>query len=145
MTALSMLRRLVLLAALLPQLFLLGLGRGVVVCMEDNGHVQVEVSTSMCCSEQSETSPASEGELPRASHEPDCGSCSDFPILLDQRRAKNLSVGGPGFSQHAPALLAVEGCAFHGAARPALSFGRPADRGRVPSHLNHLRSVVLRR
>jgi len=143
MTPLSNLRRLAVLLALLPQLLVLGLGRGLVLCIAPSGHVQVEIAASPCC-EGANPSTASGDRDPAASHDaPDCDSCSDLQIALDPRIGRGSSTQEIELPAYAPAI-APEPIAVPGAADATGPLGRILDRGHEPPHLIHLRSVLLR-
>jgi hypothetical protein len=138
MIALRHLRRLALVLALLPQLFVLVLGSGVVLCIAPGGHVQVEVVATECCGESGSTTA---GGVERAVSQSDdgCGACSDLQLVLDPRVPR---VAGTGAVAGAAALSA-EPAPWRSAAC-AMRVAPRADRGREPPHLIRLRSVLLR-
>jgi len=143
MTRLPNLRRLALLLALLPQLLVLGLGRGVVVCIAPDGHVQVEIAASTCCGDDGASTALGDRNLASSQDEPDCGSCSDLQIALDPRVARGSGTQEIELPAHTAAIL-PEPFAFLAAPDATDSLGRILDRGHEPPHLIHLRSVVLR-
>jgi hypothetical protein len=141
MTTLPRIRRLALLLVLLPQLLVLGLGRGVVICIASDGHVRVEAAASVCCEDGG--SALGGAGLAGSPDEPDCGPCADFRLALDARAARGSSVAGWELPQSA-AALPVEPPTPSAAADLARPHGLRQDRGRVPPHLVHLHCVVLR-
>lgn len=143
MTQVLNLRRLALLLVLLPQLLVLGLGRGIVVCIAPGGHVQVEIAASSCCSNASPSGAVGSGDLASPQDEPDCGSCSDLQIALDTRVARSSGTQGNELPSNA-AAPPLEPIADPIAPDAAPSLVRTLDRGHEPPHLIHLRSVVLR-
>ncbi len=52
-----LLSRLIVLLVLLPQMLVLGMGRGLVICVAPDGHVQIELAASECCSATPEVAP----------------------------------------------------------------------------------------
>jgi len=143
MTPLPNLRRLALLLALLPQLLVLGLGRGVVVCIAPGGHVQVEIAASTCCADAAPSATAGNRDLASSQDEPDCGSCSDLQIAMDPRVARGSST--QEIELPAPAAaIPPEPTAVPAAADATGTLRRIPDRGHEPPHLIHLRSVLLR-
>jgi hypothetical protein len=142
MTAFSNLRRLALLLAILPQLFVLGMGRGVVACIGSDGHVQLEVAGAECCVEAAALHEEAVASAPDATG---CGACVDVPLVPDPRAARGSGGGvrelpaAAGFAVpgEAPAIRFVTGS--------ARSVRRAPVRGYEPSWRVHLRSVVLRR
>jgi len=143
MTPVQSLRRLALLLALLPQLIVLGLGRGVVVCIAPSGHVQVEIAASPCCGDAGSAGAGGDRDLATSQDEPDCGSCSDLQIALDTRVARSSSAGQVELPANA-AIPPLEPFAFPAAVDASRPRGRIQDRGHEPPHLIHLRSIVLR-
>lgn len=144
MATIPRIRRLVLLLALLPQLLVLGLGQDFVVCIAPGGHLQLEAAGSVCCADPTSASTASDEGIAVSQNEPDCGSCSDYRIVLDPRLSRSSGAGRFELPSDATALLPVEIPTLPVAADPTRCFGRPLDRGHEPPHLIHLRSVVLR-
>jgi hypothetical protein len=137
---LPQIRRLLLLLVLLPQLLVLGLGRGVVICIEPGGHVRVEAAASTCCADDGVGRAQSAGAL----EETDCGSCSDVRIALDVRASRgpghDRSLGGSERLQGAlPVALPACTTSYVGRA-----LARRAERGHVPPHPVRMRGVVLR-
>ena len=141
MIAVPCLRRLALLLALLPQILVLALGQGIVVCVAPGGHVQVEIAASACCAEVG--SAVRGGDPGILQDEPDCGSCSDLRIALDPRVARSSDARTLELPS-APAALPVEPPAFPKAAERTRPREHHVDRGHEPPHLIHLRSVLLR-
>jgi hypothetical protein len=137
MTTLHHLRRAVLVLALLPQLLVLGLGSGVVLCIAPGGHVQVEVATTDCCGGPGSSSGGG-GEQAAPRGDDGCGACADLQLVLDPRTPR-----GAGSSDVSGAALPVEPTPDRRAVR-APGFAPRADRGREPPHLIRLRSVLLR-
>lgn len=137
------LRRLTLLLTLLPQLLLLGLGRGVVVCVAPGGHMQVEVLASACCGGADSSTNTGAG-LALTQDEPDCGSCSDLWIVVDSRVSRSSGARDVELPSDTALALAPEPLRFPGSADPLRALGSHLDRGQEPPHLIHLRSVVLR-
>ena len=135
------LRRLALLLALLPELLMLGLGQGVVLCIAPGGHVQVEVETSVCCAE---ADAAAHGPGAGASeHERDCGPCSDVGTTLDPHAAQAPEVQGVELPA-ASAALPEDALALRGAVDRTMPRLRDdPDGGQGPPHLLWLRSVML--
>jgi hypothetical protein len=138
------LRRLLLLAMLLPQLIVLGLGREVFVCIAADGHVEVELASSACCTGP-DAAAETAGALPDEGES--CGSCSDYGIGVEPRIARASTedeVNVPPHVAATPAALAppVVPDALDEARHAAHE--RPA-RGADPSpHLVHVRITVLR-
>lgn len=136
--------RIVLILILLPQLLVLGLGRGVVICIAPSGHVQVEIAASACCSVPSSTAAAHDGDLAVPETDPDCGSCSDYWIVFHPSQSRTSTVG----SFEAPSDATAAGTNAIPKPKPAVGRGHaldpPRERGHVPQHLIHLRSVLLR-
>lgn len=137
-------RRLLVLLALLPQLLMLGLGQGVVVCVAPSGHLQVELSASACCDSppagltEAGTSFASDRTLVAT----DCGSCSDFVMVVDLLGSpdhRKVEFAAPPSAAHIVVEVVAE-------PEPSLSSQGPGTsrRGVEPLYLGHLRSVVLR-
>ena len=143
MTRLPNLRRLALLLALLPQLLVLGLGRGVVVCIAPGGHVKVEIAASTCCGDDGATMAPGDRDPAASQDEPDCGSCSDLKIALDPRVTRSSGTQEIELPAHT-AAIPPEPLTFQAAPDSTGSLGRILDRGQEPPHLIHLRSVVLR-
>ena len=142
MTPPSLIHRVIFFLALLPQLLVLGLGHGVVVCVGPGGHVEIETVGGICCSD-SEAAPSS-SEVDGFQHsDSDCGPCTDIALLSNSkhpsdRDADDLdqsleSVGRP-----------VATHVILGAQDPAHFFVRPVERHCEPPHLDNLRSVLLR-
>ena len=130
--------------ALLPQLLVLGMGREFVVCIAPGGHLRVEVAANVCCVDRTAASTDSDEGIVLSHDEPDCGSCSDYRIEVDPRLSRSC---GPGRLNPPAVATAVPpvGIPTLPAARDTTPpLGRPLDRGCVPPHLIHLRSVVLR-
>jgi len=134
----SVLRRAALLLLLLPQLLVLGLGRGLVVCFEPNGGVTVELAGAACCGEPGAPTTSEAARL-TAAPEQGCGSCADVRLTVDRRGPREQELGGESLLAR-PAGPLGDTCPEP---RPALRLDCP--RGAPPSpHLAHLRSVVLR-
>jgi len=139
MTSLS---RLIVLLALMPQLFVLGLGQGLVVCIAPGGHVQVELATSACCAEAG----AGESDVREGAASvggaSECSPCTDLRIAVDTRisRAPDGAGQGPGIAAALPLELAWP----HGPARRELASVRAFQGALEPPHLGALRCVILR-
>ena len=123
------------LMALLPQLLLLGLGRGVVLCSATDGHVQMEILASGCCDDALFASHDAHGPVADTGAAR-CGACTDFRVVPDDRM--------PRVETEAPALVAIPlpapaVVAARGRAPVSASYHR-----RIASHLLSLRSVSLR-
>ena len=144
MTMVPSLQRLALVLAIIPQLIVMGLGQGVVVCIAPGGHMQVEVLANECCAGAT-PAPAARDRADSVSHEePDCGSCSDYQILMDLRVSRSSRTGSFEHSPNVTAALPVEFARVPVAERANRSRERHLERGRVPRHLESLRSVMLR-
>lgn len=143
MTSCSNPRRYVLLLALLPQLFVLGLGGGVVFCVAPGGHLQLEAEASDCCAAPSPATAGLGGGLTLSPDESDCGPCIDFSVALDPRQSK--SSDADDFRLTAAEPLALPGCIeiFALATDPLRALRRPLGRDRGQHQLSQLRSVVL--
>jgi hypothetical protein len=142
MTSLTPLRRLAILLALLPQLLVLGLGSGVVVCVTPDGHLQLEVSGSDCCEELA--APSGDKGSARSQGRSDCGPCTDFAIVLDQRRSKDDDGKALRFPSTPLRAMSLQAPLLAGPKGPGRAFGLPATGVAAPPHLIHLRSVLLR-
>ena len=137
------LRRIALLLALLPQFLLLGLGRGVVICVAPGGDVRVEITASERCFDPAALGTASAADGVLSEEEPTCGPCSDLALVLGDPVIRNsgahdvelpsglerLSVA-PAFSAPMAGAADVPGLAF--------------ERGPRARHLVCMRSVLLR-
>ncbi|RKY19074.1 MAG: hypothetical protein DRQ55_11580 [Planctomycetota bacterium] len=150
MQMLSITRRVALLLALLPQLVVLGLGHGVVICMTADGHMEVEVASSGCCAESPVVAmaagtagligPAGSAQQSDA----DCGSCSDFGIVLDPRPCRGSGVGTSLLSSDLANAPPSPSVALDDAVDSAACAVAHGSRGGVtPLHLEHLRSIQL--
>jgi len=134
------LRRLLLLAALLPQLLVLGLGRGVVLCVEPDGHVQIELATAEICCAGAPALNAANG-IDRESEGDDCNACTDLRLVVDTRGSR--SSDGLDAAAHAATLAAADPWKpAVRASRTLVRAGAPPDR--APRHLLCLRSVLQR-
>ena len=138
MTSRARLPSLVLALALLPQLFVLGLGRGIVVCVAPGGHMEVEIASACCSPLEAPASARERGTA--ASGEDDCGACSDFRLLLDPRASRSRAADGA--SPHPPAAPLVVWTPELAPAPRACA--APRRDGRVPPHLQPLKTVQLR-
>jgi hypothetical protein len=76
-------RRTLVLLALLPQFLVLGLGRGIVLCVGDGGHARIEVAASACCT----ISPAQaqHGDDEHCDDAGDCEACTDMTVVVSAR------------------------------------------------------------
>lgn len=140
------LRRLFLLLALLPQIFLLGLGSGIVVCVAPGGHARLEIALSECRAVSSSVMRGLEPEVSEngsSENEPDSGSCSDLSVVLGFRASRSLDALISEFSSALTAHL-VELPEFSRATDWSLSLIGHRVRDHGPPHLIHLRSIVLR-
>ncbi|MGE0709908.1 MAG: hypothetical protein AB7N76_25250 [Planctomycetota bacterium] len=128
-----------LLLALLPQLVLAALARGLVVCVERDGCASVELSLSGCCA-ASEAETAADGAPALDTPEEDCGDCSDSPLALaaDRERVDAPTVAAPLVAMLPPweQLSSLDG----GRARAP----RPPLRAPPAPQLLQLRTVSLR-
>ena len=141
MTSFRTLRHAALLLALVPQLLVLGLGRGVVVCIAPGGHLQIEIAESACCAGRSSDHA---GVVTVSQDRPECGSCSDVRLVLDRSECRNSGTRRFELPADATAALPVEVGTLPPAAGPTHSPPHPLDRGHGSPHLIHIRSVVLR-
>ena len=140
----SRIQRIVLLLAFLPQLVVMGMGQSVVVCVGDDGHMQLEVTVSGCCADFGEAPSGSAPALSTTEGDSDCISCSDIGIVLDPRPARGASVESLGLAHFVIQLfpLAIE--PVDGSATPEAALAsEAADGGVQPQHLLHRRSVQL--
>jgi hypothetical protein len=128
--------RLILALALLSQL-LLGTGRGMVLCVESDGSVQLEVLSVSCCEPEAVHDLHDEDRLVDCSSSDEgCGGCTDQALQL---------IEGARGKQSLPPLVALP----VGLAAVAPRHDRPARYGfaaRPPldGRLACLRTVVLR-
>lgn len=144
MTPASRLRHLGLLLALLPQLLLLGLGRGVVLCIASDGHVQVELVSSACCLQDAS---AAGNEEPASGEDSDCGSCRDLLIAMEAVVSRN-SVGSsielPSNAIPLASPLASLESPPRADSSGTLPLAGSPRRALEPPHLSRLRSLQLR-
>ena len=133
-------RRLFILLALLPQLLVLGLGRGVVLCVAPDGHVQIEVAASTCCADALAASP--EDTVGSEQEADECGSCTDLQIVVDTRVSR--APDGTDVDSGPSAALPVETSDPFGRGQSKLAAHRWVQSDLEPHHLIHLRSVLLR-
>jgi len=132
------LRRLLLALVLVPQLAVVGLGSGLVLCVAPGGHLRVELAASGCCSEELPTGGPSSAAEPGAEHATDapaCPSCEDVDLLVDTTRPERESVDAPAAP---PGPVQAE--LSRGTARLEHRCAPPRPR----AHLTSLRTVVLR-
>ncbi|GEM_PF-3881155 len=143
----SRILRLALLLALLPQGLLLGMGRGVVVCVAPGGHLRVELSGSLCCLEEDSHASEPDGALTQKRDGPGllCGLCTDFDLEVDQRQPRkpkdriSPEVSVPITVVSSPEISGLQSLAPPSPRRslpPAGNLGSP--------HLVPLRTTVLR-
>ena len=137
------LQHVLLLALIVPQLLLLGMGRSLVVCVSSAGHMQVEPADSSCCDPLPQTvlGEATDGQDSETNGSEDCGSCSDLAIIVDlnvSKRLGNFQVGsGP--------ILPLDSWQAAFLFEPRPEFGKPFRAfDRASTHLTRLRCVVLR-
>jgi hypothetical protein len=142
MTTAQRFARYALLIALLPQLLVLGLGRGVVLCIAPGGHLRVEAAASECCLDGGSGS-AAVGLATLPADGADCGSCDDVRIAFDARvtRAASAPDHVPPHGAAMPAVAAPGRVVVH--AGRALELRR-AREGSGSPHLACLQNVVLR-
>ena len=137
------LQRILLLALILPQLLLLGLGRSLVVCVSSEGHMQVELAASSCCDSLPQTvlGETTDGQDGETNGSDDCGSCSDHAILVDLNGPKRVGE----FQVATGPMLPLDSWPTAFVFDPRLESGKPfrAFDG-ASTHLTHLRCVVLR-
>jgi len=144
MSMCSRIHRVVLLLAFLPQLVVMGMGQSVVVCVGDDGHMQLEVIVGGCCADTGEAPMGSAPALSTSENDSDCVACSDIGVVLDPRPARGASVESLGLGHFVVQLspFAVE--PVDGSATPeATVASEAAVGGAQPQHLHHRRSVQL--
>ena len=132
-------RRLAVILALLPQLLMLGLGQGMVLCITEDGHFQIEVPSDDCCEGISDL----EDGLaePEAHAGPDCGPCSDFLIVFDPALSKGNAFSN--VSLEASSHLLVEPFVLPEWNNSSASNWNADAKSLAPLHLSQLRSVLL--
>ena len=137
-------KRLLILLTLLPQLLVLGLGTGVVVCVGAGGHLQIEVAAGDCCSDTSAASleAVSNGAWGASGHGFCTTSCTDLGIVVDTRLSR--APDGPDIETGVSAALPVESSTLFGRGLPVFVAQRGSQDNFEPPHLLHLRSVLLR-
>lgn len=142
MTPPTLICRAIFFLALLPQLLVLGLGHGVVVCVAPGGHVEFEAVGSGCCS-ANQDAPANSEDGGFQESDPDCGPCSDLAIVLNSKRLsdRNLVDLNQCFD---PVATPIAIHVVLGVQDPAHLFVRPTERHCEPPHLINLRSILLR-
>lgn len=86
----SLLKRLTLLLAIVSQVTL-GVGRGMVLCVESDGSVQLEIASVACCEPAPLHELHEEGEQETCSRETgDCGGCTDQALqMLEVPKSKH--------------------------------------------------------
>ena len=144
MSTTSSLRRMAILVALLPQLLLMGLGQGVVLCVAPGGHVQMEAVASLCCADSTSGEAARDVSLSTPIGDSDCDQCTDYRISLDSIMAPDSRTEA---FERLPGCLAAtptEAPRLLPGSTSSPYFGRAPDRGHAPPYLGHLRSVLLR-
>ena len=126
------LKRLTLLLAIVAQLTL-GLGRGLVLCVESDGSVRFELASLACCDPGPVHELHQEAEQRTCSHENEgCGDCTDRALQLVQV---------PKAEPALPALSALPASLVAGwSPRPFAARAGPAAEPR----LTCLRTTVLR-
>ncbi len=128
---------------LLPQLLVLGLGHGIVVCAAPGGQGGLEVAGSACCSKQ-ECAPAnSKARIRLSDAAADCECCSELAIAVGSSRSseRNTQDVDP---ECAPVPSPVATHVLLGDVDPAQWFVPPIECQREPPHLVNLRSILLR-
>lgn len=139
----SGLRRLALLLVVLPQLLVLGLGRGLVVCIAPGGHVRVEVAAGPCCGDREALTALRGGDRAEPHDEPDCGPCSDLRVAPAPRASRSTDARAGELPSFVPdALVEPPGSLL--AAGTTRRAARDPGRGLEPPHLIQVRSIVLR-
>jgi len=141
MSSLSRIQRLALLVAFLPQLLLLGIGSGTVVCVDQSGNLHVEVGANACCAE---FAPETAGAHDDTEEDSDCGSCADYEVVLEPLSSPGRSASQLELPPIAPLALPIEFPAIQIASASDVGLRRSLDRGFAPPHLIQLRSVLLR-
>ncbi|MDF1799800.1 MAG: hypothetical protein P1V81_11540 [Planctomycetota bacterium] len=95
------LTHLLLVALLIPQLCLAGLGMGLVVCIAPGGHLELELSeTGICCDEE---------QAPREDlgHGDQCNACTDVEVRFELPADRPVEVANlAGLPLELPACLA---------------------------------------
>jgi hypothetical protein len=135
-------RRLLILLALLPQLLVLGLGGGVVICLDPGGGAHIQIAVQSCCEGTSAPSSGATEGVSGFEGEDDCRSCRDVTILEDSGMAR-----APEQVKHEIGTAALPVVT---AFVPHVDWPLPArrraivPRDREPPGLLHLRSVVIR-
>jgi len=129
------LKRLTLLLAIAAQLTL-GLGRGMVLCVESDGSVRFELASLACCDPGPVHELHEEAEQGTCSHENEgCGDCTDRALQLVQV---------PKAEPSLPALSALPASLIAGWS-PRTSATHPARAGPAAEpRLTCLRTTVLR-
>ena len=140
-------RRLLVFLALLPQILVLGPGGGVVVCFAPGGHVQIELAASACCADTPAGSHETETEAGSAEEcntggASDCGSCTDFGIVVESRASRTCA--GTDVDSGMVAALPREASALRVRGRLVLLGRRGSQSDLEPQHLIGLRSIRLR-
>lgn len=142
----SLPRRTLALLAFVPLLAILGLGRSVVLCTAQGGHMRVELLGSACCDdERTATVPDAAPKGPTASHR-DCGSCVDLPLLVELRdRSSSRDRAERPLPRPTSQTAVASSCRppAPGSGRkgvPVIDGGPPLP----PPHLRALATVVLR-
>jgi hypothetical protein len=130
-------RRLLLLLVLVPQVLALGLGRGSVLCVSGDGHVQIEALSSACCTDGASRTSDAAGRLGRSAS--DCEACTDLRVTLDSQPQR---VGERLAEPSATAIDAPDPAPRRAASRAR--FAARSERALVPPHLIRLRGVLLR-
>jgi len=132
-------RRLALILALLPQLLILGFGQGMVLCVTEDGHFQVEVPSDDCCEGTSNL--GEDQVVAKASSDSDCGACDDFLIVFDS--ALNQGNLLSNVLLEGSSRLLVEPFVLPEWNASSTSPWNADAKSLAPLHLGQLRSVLL--
>ena len=144
MSMCSRIHRVVLLLAFLPQLVVMGMGQSVVVCVGDDGHMQLEVIVGGCCTDAAEAPVGSAPALSTSESDSDCFACSDIGVVLDPRPARGASVESIGLTLFVVQLFPLRVEPVDGSTAPGVAVASEVEGAGVrPQHLVHRRSVQL--
>ena len=109
-------------------------GAAQVLCIGQDGHVEVEASGVGCCTDSAESAPADRSVGFDATHHTDvdhCGACIDIPLMASSQRvvesssvkrpAIAIEVANLAFTDHVGGPVALFSRASHSLRSPALS------------------------